>query len=54
MNPCDEVGPGRSPFSMPITSKELPGATVWHVLSASWDEDAGTVLTVVTVWVGRT
>ena len=43
MNPCDEVGPGRSPFSMPITSKEMPGATVWHVLSASWDEDAGTV-----------
>ena len=43
MNPCDEVGPGRSPFSMPITSKELPGTTVWHMLSASWDEDAGTV-----------
>ena len=43
MNPCDEVGPLRSPFSMPITSKELPGTSAWHVLSASWDEDAGTV-----------
>lgn len=43
MNPCDETGPLRSPFSMPITSKELPGTSAWHVLSASWDEDAGTV-----------
>ena len=43
MNPCDEVGPLRSPFSKPITSKELPGTSAWHVLSASWDEDAGTV-----------
>ena len=43
MNPCDDTGPLRSPFSMPITSKELPSTSAWHVLSASWDEDVGTV-----------
>ena len=43
MNPCDETGPLRSPFSIPITSKELPGTSAWHELAASWDEDAGTV-----------
>jgi hypothetical protein len=43
MNPCDETGPLRSPFSTPITSKELPGTSAWHELSASWDEDVGTV-----------
>ena len=43
MNPCDDTGPLRSPFSMPITSKELPSTSAWHVLSASWDEDIGTV-----------
>ena len=42
MNPCDEVGPARSPFSIAISVKELPDRA-WHALTASWDEDAGQV-----------
>ena len=43
MNPCDEVGPMRSPFTMDVTDKELPGGA-WHRLTAAWDEEAGTVV----------
>ena len=42
MNPCDEVGPARSPFSIAISVKELPDRA-WHALTAAWDEDAGQV-----------
>ena len=42
MNPCDEVGPARSPFSIAISEKELPDHA-WHALTAAWDEDAGQV-----------
>ena len=42
MNPCDEVGPARSPFSVAISEKELPD-NAWHALTAAWDEDAGEV-----------
>ena len=41
MNPSDETGPARSPFSQPVEFPELraPG---WHKLSVAWDCDAGT------------
>ena len=42
MNPCDEVGPARSPFSVAISEKELSDGA-WHALTAAWDEDAGQV-----------
>ena len=42
MNPSDEVGPARSPFSRAIAAKDLPDGG-WHTVSATWDEDAGTV-----------
>lgn len=43
MNPCDEVGPTRSPLCIDLTTKELPNAT-WHRVTAAWDEEAGTVI----------
>jgi len=41
MNPCDEVGPVRSPLSIPLTFAELPSGA-WHDLAVDWDERAGT------------
>ena len=38
MNPCDEVGPSRCPFSTAVTGREAsPG--LWHEIEASWDAD---------------
>ena len=42
MNPCDEVGPGMSPFSLPVTAAET-GVAKWVVVTAQWDLDVGTV-----------
>lgn len=42
MNPCDETGPELSPFSYPVTSREVP-ATGWRRVTVSWDCDAGAV-----------
>ncbi len=39
MNPCDEVGPGLSPVSIPVTSAEL-GAGKWVEVEVRWDFDA--------------
>lgn len=38
MNPCDETGPGLSPFSLPV---DLPAlrAPGWHALAVAWDCD---------------
>ena len=41
MNPSDETGPARSPFSQPVDLPELR-ASGWHQLSVAWDCDAGT------------
>ena len=43
MNPCDEVGPKRSPLSLEIGDAELKKG-VWHVVTVAWNEDAGTAI----------
>lgn len=42
INPCDETGPGLSPFSRPVMPSDVP-ATGWHDVTAAWDCDAGHV-----------
>ena len=41
MNPCDEVGPGMSPVSLPVTSAET-GTAKWCTVTATWNLDVGT------------
>ncbi|MGN0846867.1 MAG: sialidase family protein [Kiritimatiellia bacterium] len=43
MNPCDEVGPGLSPVSCPVTSAET-GVAKWVEVTARWDMDVGTAV----------
>jgi hypothetical protein len=44
MNPCDEVGPRRSPLAVEVTAKDVPAGS-WHTVVAEWDsaERAATV-----------
>ena len=36
MNPCDEIGPRRSPVSLELTAREL-SKDVWHRVAVAWD-----------------
>ena len=40
MNPCDEVGPARSPLSIPVTSRET-GQGKWAEVTVRWNCDTG-------------
>ncbi len=40
MNPCDEVGPRRSPLAVEVTAKDVPAGS-WHTVVAEWDSAEG-------------
>ncbi len=41
MNPCEETGLARSPFTRAVTPDDL-APEAWHELTVEWDGDAGT------------